>query len=279
MELVKTAALTQTQKQDLILLEAACQNEGTGSVGFPMDDADLFFLLYDPQQEPQLVSALFLIMPQFPNSDEAAECIAFTRPEVRRKGYFSLLFEKAEEEIKDIDLLFPTDGQDEGALHALKSLGAEFSHDEYRMELALTECFFPSAGEKKNRLSCRIEETGGSVRSYTFYPAYPDSGSPLPASDSSTFLIPGAQKPSAIPAAACRAACFGRTACFYGFSVNPELRNRGLGRQALRLVLLDLRNQGIQSLSLHVSGSNLPAVSLYKKTGFRITETLSYYLY
>ncbi|WP_243134402.1 GNAT family N-acetyltransferase [Enterocloster asparagiformis] len=36
---------------------------------------------------------------------------------------------------------------------------------------------------------------------------------------------------------------------------------------------------GISTLTLQVSGDNLPALRLYKKTGFHITETLSYYLY
>ena len=36
---------------------------------------------------------------------------------------------------------------------------------------------------------------------------------------------------------------------------------------------------GLNSLTLQVSGKNLPALGLYEKTGFRIAETLSYYLY
>ena len=38
-------------------------------------------------------------------------------------------------------------------------------------------------------------------------------------------------------------------------------------------------SNGIAVLNLQVSGQNLPAFNLYKKTGFRITETLSRYLY
>jgi ribosomal protein S18 acetylase RimI-like enzyme len=36
---------------------------------------------------------------------------------------------------------------------------------------------------------------------------------------------------------------------------------------------------GIKKVILQVSGDNAAALALYKKTGFRITETLSYYLY
>jgi len=37
--------------------------------------------------------------------------------------------------------------------------------------------------------------------------------------------------------------------------------------------------EGIRRICLQVSGANEPALHLYRKTGFRITEALSYYLY
>ena len=62
-------------------------------------------------------------------------------------------------------------------------------------------------------------------------------------------------------------------------SVRPALRRRGIGSRALSHVLAFLAREGVRLVFLHVSGNNLPAVSLYKKAGFRIAETLSYYLY
>ena len=46
-------------------------------------------------------------------------------------------------------------------------------------------------------------------------------------------------------------------------------------RELLRLA----PDMGLSAITLQVSGDNTPAVNLYKKTGFHITETLSYYLY
>ena len=45
------------------------------------------------------------------------------------------------------------------------------------------------------------------------------------------------------------------------------------------ILVSSLEREGIRRICLQVSGSNEPALHLYRKTGFRITETLSYYLY
>ena len=54
---------------------------------------------------------------------------------------------------------------------------------------------------------------------------------------------------------------------------------RQLGFLLMSRLIYCLQKTQIRRLLLHVSGSNVPAVALYKKTGFGITETLSYYMY
>ena len=136
-KLIKTAALTAAHKRDLGRLEDACKNGADAPVRFPLEDADLTFLLYETTPPARLAAALFLIMPQIPDSNDAAECIAYTHPALRRRGYFSRLFEAAETEISETDLLFPVCRGGRGTLKALEALGAEFSHAEYRMDLSL----------------------------------------------------------------------------------------------------------------------------------------------
>lgn len=88
--------------------------------------------------------------------------------------------------------------------------------------------------------------------------------------------------PKAIDAGTCRTTIFDRhagTACLYAFEIVPELRGRGIGKKALCLILRFLKEQGVKLLFLQVSGDNTAALNLYKKAGFRITETLSYYFY
>ena len=53
---------------------------------------------------------------------------------------------------------------------------------------------------------------------------------------------------------------------------------RGYGKAFFFQVLKSLQ-ENTSTVTLQVSGNNTVALNLYKKTGFRITETLSYYLY
>ena len=69
------------------------------------------------------------------------------------------------------------------------------------------------------------------------------------------------------------------SACLFEVEIAEPFRGHGLGQAMIRQ-LQDLTPAiGISTLTLQVSGDNLPALRLYKKTGFHITETLSYYLY
>ena len=65
----------------------------------------------------------------------------------------------------------------------------------------------------------------------------------------------------------------------YGFEIKEELRGQGYGTTYLLQVLSDLANINPLPLRLQVSGDNTAALSLYKKTGFQITETLFGYIY
>lgn len=70
---------------------------------------------------------------------------------------------------------------------------------------------------------------------------------------------------------------------FYGFEIIEECRKQGLGSACLFLILdklFSLTAPGqIRKVFLQVSGQNLPAMNLYKKAGFHITESISYYIY
>ena len=68
-------------------------------------------------------------------------------------------------------------------------------------------------------------------------------------------------------------------ACLFEVEIAEPLRGRGLGEAMIRKLQALVPALGISTITLQVSGDNLPALGLYKKTGFRIAETLSYYLY
>lgn len=60
----------------------------------------------------------------------------------------------------------------------------------------------------------------------------------------------------------------------YDFVVANELRGRGIGAEALRLLEIEVRALGINSIGLHVFGHNESAAGLYEKTGFRTTNRI-----
>ena len=58
----------------------------------------------------------------------------------------------------------------------------------------------------------------------------------------------------------------------FDFSINPEERRKGYAAQALAALEERARDQGIQSIELHVFGHNTAARALYEKAGFEITN-------
>lgn len=53
------------------------------------------------------------------------------------------------------------------------------------------------------------------------------------------------------------------------FAIHPDLQNRGIGRQLLKLLLDRLRQRPVNLVSLEVRASNTTAVELYKKANFQ----------
>lgn len=258
MQIIKTDRLTVQQEKEIGHLVDECRSLHPIRTSFPFEDGSVFFLAYEEctSSIPVLVCALALIMPETDDFDETAECLAFTHPSFRKKGYFSAVFDEAGAEFEEISLLIPVDGQDPAVLPVLEAIGAEYDSCEYRMELALSGPNEPTALSGR-RLVCRSVNGPDSSVSYSFSPAADESR----------------------PIAVCRTASFGANVCLYSFLVEEDYRGRGLGEEALLSVIEILRRRGNSVVFLHVSGDNNAAVNLYKKTGFRITETLSYYLY
>ena len=52
-------------------------------------------------------------------------------------------------------------------------------------------------------------------------------------------------------------------------AVHPEFRNAGVGSALIEALISAAKENGITSLTLEVRKSNLPALALYRKYGFR----------
>lgn len=280
MKIERTVSLSNKEISEIqSLYEECCTAEGL-RLSFPCDEFSSVYLLY----EETLSAVLGLILPLNPESDEPAECFAMTRPCRRQNGFFSALLDAAEEEFEDYDLLFTVDHTSQGALCALESLEAELESEEYLMEYdlnSLTESCFPrclilrETQEEPDTCLCEFFPRDASVSGRTFSGKAERSGVVEP----SGHMKPSGYMNLSAPAAFCRTKNFGSRACFYDFWVQESFRGQGLGKEALLLVLDSLRKKQCSGVFLHVSGDNLPAVSLYKKTGFHISEILSCYLY
>lgn len=247
MNSIHTKHLSSVQKQDVQILVSACKEAEMLSLSAPLEDDLNYFLLYEKKQ---LISMLFLFFPE----ETLCECGAFTLPSRRKTGCFSALLsdaaahvEKLEIELgTQIEFCFLADARTPSAGYTLRAIGAEYWYSEYGMERALT----PSDAVYRANLTIREEEAH-------IYTASKESGI-----IGTCILLPS-----------------GKNIYFYGFEVKEAYRRQGYGQEFLLGMLALMADSGYSSVSLQVSGRNLPALSLYKKTGFRITDTLSYYLF
>jgi ribosomal protein S18 acetylase RimI-like enzyme len=67
------------------------------------------------------------------------------------------------------------------------------------------------------------------------------------------------------------------TAGVYGFAVDPAWQGRGIGRDVLRRVCRELRDQGVRRITLEVAVDNDRALGLYTSLGFKQVTTEDYY--
>lgn len=68
----------------------------------------------------------------------------------------------------------------------------------------------------------------------------------------------------------------GHTVYLCSFGILPKYRRQGLGVAALQEICATLKDQ-YSSVAVHVSGSNLPAMELYRAFGFYVQEHLALY--
>ena len=269
MNLVTTLSLSQKQREEIHMLTDLCRRQDGSLLSCP-EDGDEFWLLYEGGclckgstlcQESSL-QAFFTV---YKTEDSCWECYAFTRPKARNQGYFSLLLDVVVEKSREAgepDLCFVTDNCCKDTPGVLKHLGAEFWYEEYMMD-----CCLKGDGEDcRKPLSC--EDSHIRILWKDKEPDY-----------ELVFFLPDQKGAPMAPAGTCRLSIQGDNACLYSLEILPALRGMGVGTRFVSNLLFLLKERGCRRLRLQVSGSNEPALRLYKKTGFRITETLSYYLY
>lgn len=268
MDILYAARPNHSQQEELHALLSACREKEPLSLSIP-EDGNGFFLAYkkagQPEGRPLLVSCgAFCTV-----SADLWECYGLTRPEYRRRGLFGRLLEEicrmAQEQEEqtgtEINLAFLSDGNSADGLAAFRALNMEYWYSEYRME-GEVPLIHSSASQEAGSLFLKQFPGQEDDEDMVFY-AYP-------AADA------GLREDQVI--GACRLLSLGPSCfCLHHVKINPDFRGKGWGGKLMD-ALSGLLPPGSRII-LQVSSLNRPAMALYKKTGFRITETLSYYLY
>lgn len=262
--ITKTNCLNEKQLLELQQLAALCEKHDGCSIScptFPEDHAE-YILLYENEacnQTAALVSALALVC----YDADTAECCAFTRPDCRRQGYFSKLLDGAMERLEDCDILFPVSGNCPDTLAVLQTLGAELDSCEMQMKLDLEAVSYqiPALNQQKFGFLLQKNCSDSPFASQTEWIFYENNSCRKQLGSCQTTLV--------------SEACV----CLHHVEILTEFRNQGYGTRFMEHLIFSLKEQGINQILLQVSGDNAAALALYKRQGFRITETLSFYLY
>lgn len=257
--IIQTELSPQRLKQ-LQDLTAQCLVASPSPLSCP-EDGDIYFLAEETAQSQKKEPFLAAFLALYILEDKLFECSAFTHPAWRQKGLFSALLEAAEAAYPKHQFSFPVPEGDAGrpALSVLGSLGAEFWYREHLMTLDADNILSgPLVSSSASSLfSLHITDKDGLKTARAFW------GRILTASCSLDIV----QSPE------------GKTCCLHQVLVPEKLRGKGWGTRFLLSLLPALKEQQVRRFLLQVSGENLPAIALYEKAGFQITETLSYYLY
>ncbi len=258
--ILKTERLTDQQREQARELTALCCRHDGLHLSYPTDESDnCHWLLF---ADGTILAAALTVLPL---EEGLAECIAFTHPDHRRRGYFSELLENAMNQFEEWNLLFPISGSCPDTLAVLDCLGAELSSCELQMEATLpADTKLPITAEPSSTSEIRNVPNDISLQI-----------SPQPDGSCLFSLL----RDNAALGSCMTTPVSDDCVCLHQVEIHEEFRGQGLAYAMLTRLFKHLTGQNISRVILQVSGENETALRLYKKTGFRITETLSYYLY
>ncbi len=265
MNLIHTTLLSAPQKESIRALTEACRRAEPITLSAPSEDGLDYYLIYEntPEEGGLTAFSFLFFVPQEdagPASVYTCEYTAFVHPAHRRQGYFTEMLNAAltaadrfeKEHRCQVDFCFLTDGKSPDASAVLESIGAEYWFSEYKMVRPLRE------KDMDYTANVQIEEADAAAGLYT-------------ASLDGEIIGTCALLPS------------GRETYLYAFQIKEAYQSRGHGRDFLKgmlsLIAKNSAGGSENTISVQVSGLNYIARNLYKKTGFRDTESLSYYIY
>lgn len=281
MKIIDIPTLTETQTEEAARLVSVCRAHDGIRLTYPSEETgggSRHYLFYEDG------GTLAAILAMLPLDGQTAECCAFTHPAHRRQGCFSRLLAAAMEQFEEYDILFGITDACHPAARVLSALGAELVSREHQMEILLPQGLVSaSSGAGQSSPS-----HAGLTLISQGYPEDCDRDT-ISTVDTASTIAPAAPMPpttawslaqGGFPIGRCLITPVSTDcACLHHLEIKESLRHNGYGNDFLSLLLPRIAASGTSKLILQVSGDNPAAIALYKKTGFGITETLSFYCY
>ncbi len=245
--------LDKEQGRQVEKLVQLCRSHDHSSLSCPVNEEECTYFL---QYKNKSLIALLCICTYH---EAEHECIAFTAPQWRKQGYFSLLFSYALAYLqsksaggKKLRLLFNIESREDAASHILHKMGARHMNTEYMLLLPL---------KKVQPVSCKSYDIRKASRFSTLYQY--------------SIFWEGARIGSF-----CVFALSEEMYYFHSFHLFKKYRGKGHGKSCFAEILsmlADPKGTEKKYVQLHVSADNLPAVRIYQSFGFTLSSSLHTY--
>lgn len=262
---VKTAQLTPTQLSQIQNLHSICETHDRISIpSFSSPDMNLFsdfpafFLCYDKKVSDTTLIGFYSV---FFSNASYCQLYSYIHPDYRRQGIF-LDFEDAMfEQLDDTevtDIVYPIDSRNELARTILKNHSYTLLETECSMLLPLSD-FTPFLSK---RTDCTIRlEVSADAKEFIYSLHFRNQQEAL----GSLHFYRDFQNPS--------------TLTLFSFEMKKKNRGKHLGSYLLHSALCHLKEQKKAAfVLLQVTKSNTIAYSLYQKFGFKLSESIDYYI-
>ena len=206
-----------------------------------------------------------------------AELAGMVDPDARRRGIASALLDAAlplcrERGYREALLVTPRESSP-GRSFAL-TRGAVLEHSEHALALLAAPTDGPADPAVTVRTATQADASEVSRLLTTAFGTAPPRALQLQATERSRTVV---AELSGSVVGTLRLTREGRAAGIYGFAVDPAWQGRGIGRDVLRRVCHQLRDEGAHRIGLEVAVDNDHAMGLYTSLGFTPVTTEDYY--
>lgn len=235
------------------------------------------FLYYSDDRK--LIGFLYMFVP----TSEEAEVQGYILPKYRKKGYFKELLKEAENELKkyDVDeILFVLEFNPQLAKTNLDGIDAEYEFTEYSME------YVGKLSSLKSLETIDMEILEATEKDLEELVEVSKKAFGENEEEAKGYITKSLKADNRIQYKVLyKGACIGLAgvyleqaeATIFGLGILPEHRGKGLGKQVLKSILIELGNKNIDEILIDVDSNNEVAFKLYKQMGFDVEVAFDYY--